>query len=54
MLLIREATRTAIEERLSRLDEALLRRTWDNIQTKPATIENLTSEGDESPKKEEE
>ena len=54
MLLIREATRAAIEGNLSCLDEALLRKTWDDIQTRPATIENLTSEGDKSPKKEEE
>lgn len=54
MLLIREATRTAIKENLSCLDETLLRRTWDDIQTKPATIERLNDEGGESPKKEEE
>ena len=54
MLLIREATRTAIEENLSCLDETLLGRTWDNIQTRPATIEKLNSEYGESPKGEEE
>jgi hypothetical protein len=54
MLLIREATRAAVEENLSCLDEALLRKTWDDIQTKPATIEKLNGEGGESPKKEEE
>lgn len=54
MLLIRESTRTAIEENLSCLDETLLGRTWDNIQTRPATIEKLNSEYGESTKKEEE
>jgi hypothetical protein len=44
MLLIREATRTAIEDQLPCLDEALLKRTWDNIQTKPAKIEQFNSE----------
>ncbi len=54
MLLIKEATRAAVEENLSCLDEPLLRKTWDDIQTKPATIEKLNDEGTESPKKEEE
>jgi Bacterial TniB protein len=49
MLLVKEATRTAVEEQLPCLDEALLKRTWDNIQTKPAKIEQFNSE---SPKEE--
>ncbi len=53
MLLIREATRAAIEENLSCLDEMLLRRIWDDIQTRPATIEKLSSERGESLKEEE-
>lgn len=54
MLLIREATRTAIKDNLSCLDETLLRKTWDDIQTKPATIEKLSGERGESLKGEEE
>ena len=53
MLLIREATRVAIDDNLSRLDEALLRRTWDDIQTKPVIIEKLGHEGQKLPTEEE-
>ena len=54
MLLIREATRAAIEGNLSCLDETLLRQTWDHIQTKPAKIEKFNKEIIESLKEEEE
>jgi len=54
MLLIREATRAAIEGNLPCLDETLLRQTWDHIQTKPAKIERFNSELIESSNKEEE
>ena len=53
MLLIREATRVAINDNLPRLDEALLRRTWDDIQTKPVIIEKLGHEGQKLPTEEE-
>lgn len=53
MLLIREAARLAIEENLPCLDEALLQRVWDDIQTKPAKIEHFNREsGNMSPKEE--
>ncbi len=54
MLLIREATKSAIEDNFPCLDETLLRQTWDHIQTKPATIEKFNSELIEPLNKEEE
>lgn len=41
MLLIKEASKDAIERDLPGLDEALLKKTWSNIQTKPAKKEQL-------------
>jgi hypothetical protein len=41
MLLIKEASRDAIEQGLPYLNKELLKKTWSNIQTKPAKKEQL-------------
>jgi len=48
MLLVREASTTAIEDNLSCLDEALLQQKWNNIQEKPAKKEQFNREHSEN------
>ncbi len=54
MLLVREASTTAIEDKLSCLDEALLQQKWNNIQEKPAKKEQFNREQSEKLVEEEE
>jgi Bacterial TniB protein len=48
MLLVREASTTAIGDNLSCLDEALLQQKWNNIQEKPAKKEHFNLEQSEN------
>jgi Bacterial TniB protein len=48
MLLVREASTTAIEDNLSCLDEALLQQKWNNIQEKPAKQEQFNRKRSEN------
>ena len=54
MLLVREASTTAIEDNLACLDEALLQQKWNNIQEKPAKKEQFNRKQSENPGEKEE